>query len=190
MMHYVRSILCATVISLSLGGCQMMIPEAQGLKNTGWVIPNYERQDQVEIQWKQHSFSFLLYQQQKGQILELIALSLTGQPLFKVQYDGQEVKVLQRIDAMKLLPFDYLVRDVLYATYPLFAQLQASHLRVKLEHDTQKSVQTFTVSMQQNQQQNKVFVIRYLQDRVELDNVQVPYQMVLSEIDNTLEHQE
>lgn len=34
----------------------------------------------------------------------MVALSLTGQQLFKLQFDGHRVHVEQRIDQMRLLP--------------------------------------------------------------------------------------
>lgn len=190
MMYVAKQMLCALAIGLSVSACQLMLPKAEGLATTSWTAQSYERQDQVEVQWKQHGFSFLLYQQQQGNVLELVALSLTGQQLFKVTFDGQKVNVLQRIDAMKLLPFDYLVRDILFATYPHFIQLQAAHSQFSVQTEMQNFVQTNTVQIKQKNQQAPIFIIRYLQDRIELDNVQVPYQMVLSKIPNTLESNE
>ncbi|KAE9881484.1 DUF3261 domain-containing protein, partial [Escherichia coli] len=52
-----------------LNGCQVM-PHAKGLQSPLWQAQTYQRQDQVEVQWKQQSFSFLLYQQQKGAVLD------------------------------------------------------------------------------------------------------------------------
>lgn len=96
----------ATILLSSLiflNGCQIM-PHAKGLQSPLWQAQTYQRQDQVEVQWKQQSFSFLLYQQQKGAVLDMVALSLTGQQLFKLQFDGHRVHVEQRIDQMRLLP--------------------------------------------------------------------------------------
>jgi hypothetical protein len=50
-------------------------PKAQGLATPEWAAQNYQRQDQIEVQWKSQSFSFLLYQQQRGQSLDMLALS-------------------------------------------------------------------------------------------------------------------
>lgn len=160
--------------ALLCSACQSLIPPAQGLKTINWSALNYQRQDQIEVQWKDKSFSFLLYQQQNGTVLELIALSLTGQQLFKISFDGQQVVVDQRIDQMKLLPFDYVVRDLLYATYPNY-QTQA---QVKSEGNTK------IVSIQ-----NQTVLNILKQDNIiELHNIQVPYQMIISPVDESLEN--
>lgn len=161
---------------LLCSGCQSMLPKAQGLSTTTWIAQNYQRQDQLEIQWKEQSFSFLLYQQQQGQKLEMLALTLTGQQLFKLSFDGQKVQVEQRIEQMKLLPFEFVVRDILYATYPNFAQLQPQNVRIE------NSAQTQSVLI--NRQH--VLNIQHENDVIELDNLQVPYQMVISRINDGL----
>ena len=173
--------LCLKTISwvlasaLLCSACQSWIPKAQGLATQQWVAQNYQRQDQIEVQWKTQSFSFLLYQQQQGQSLDMLALSLTGQQLFKLSFDGQKVKVEQRIEPMKLLPFDYVVRDILYATYPNFAGLHAAQNAVMKKDDTIYI------------QQQPVLKIQQKEGAIELDNLQVPYQMVISAVSNTLE---
>ena len=161
--------------ALLCSACQSWIPKAQGLATPQWAAQNYQRQDQIEVQWKSQSFSFLLYQQQRGQSLDMLALSLTGQQLFKLSFDGQKVDVEQRIEQMKLLPFDYVVRDILYATYPNFARLHAAQNAVVQKDDT--------IYMQQQ----PVLKIQQTQGAIELDNLQVPYQMVISAVSNTLE---
>ena len=161
--------------ALLCSACQSWIPKAQGLATPEWAAQNYQRQDQIEVQWKNQSFSFLLYQQQRGQSLDMLALSLTGQQLFKLSFDGQKVDVEQRIDPMKRLPFDYVVRDILYATYPNFAALHAAQNAVVQKDDT--------IYMQQQ----PVLKIQGNEGAIELDNLQVPYQMVISAVSNTLE---
>lgn len=167
---------------LGCGGCQSLLPKAQGLATTTWLAQDYQRQDQLEVQWNKHSFSFLLYQQQQGQKLDMLALSLTGQQLFKLSFDGQNVQVEQRIEQMKLLPFEFVVRDILYATYPNFAQLQPKNVQVK-------TVQIKNVAQTQSIFINQQHVLNILhQDAViELDNLQVPYQMVISALHDRLE---
>ena len=161
--------------ALLCSACQSWIPKAQGLATPQWAAQNYQRQDQIEVQWKTQSFSFLLYQQQRGQSLDMLALSLTGQQLFKLSFDGQKVDVEQRIEPMRLLPFDYVVRDILYATYPNFAALHAAQNAVVQKDDT--------IYMQQQ----PVLKIQQHEGAIELDNLQVPYQMVISAVSNTLE---
>ena len=161
--------------ALLCNACQSLIPKAQGLATPQWVAQNYQRQDQIEVQWKTQSFSFLLYQQQRGQSLDMLALSLTGQQLFKLSFDGQKVEAEQRIDPMKRLPFDYVVRDILYATYPNFAALHTAQNAVVQKDDTIYI------------QQQPVLKIQHNEGTIELDNLQVPYQMVISTVSNTLE---
>lgn len=165
---------------LLCSGCQSMLPKAQGLSTTTWIAQNYQRQDQLEIQWKDQSFSFLLYQQQQGAKLEMLALTLTGQQLFKLSFDGQKVHVEQRIEQMKLLPFEFVVRDILYATYPNFAQLQQQNVRI----ENSAQIQSVFINQQH------VLNIQHENDVIELDNLQVPYQMVISAISDSLENTE
>ena len=162
---------------LYCSGCQSLLPKVQGLATTTWIAQEYQRQDQLEVQWNKHSFSFLLYQQQQGQKLDMLALSLTGQQLFKLSFDGRKVHVEQRIEQMKLLPFEFVVRDILYATYPNFAQLQSQNVQIKNVAQTQ--------SIFINQQH--VLNILHQDAVIELDNLQVPYQMVISALHDRLE---
>ena len=161
--------------ALLCSACQSLIPKALGLATPLWVAQNYQRQDQIEVQWKTQSFSFLLYQQQRGQSLDMLALSLTGQQLFKLSFDGQKVEAEQRIDPMKRLPFDYVVRDILYATYPNFAALHTAQNAVVQKDDTIYIQQQPVLKIQQNE------------GAIKLDNLQVPYQMMISTVSNTLE---
>ena len=167
-------------IALSCSACQVLVPKAQGLIAPNWVAQSYQRQDQIEVEWNKHSFSFLLYQQQQANQLEMIALSLTGQQLFKLSFDGQKVDVQQRIDQMKYLPFEYVVRDILYATYPNFAALQNEKVHVEKQDSSEKVYI----------QQQVVLEISHRSDTIELNNVQVPYQMVISAMSDSLENDE
>lgn len=172
-----RSCTAIILASVLLTGCQSMLPKAQGLATTQWQARDYQRQDQVEVQWNNHSFSFLLYQQQTGQKLEMLALSLTGQQLFKLQFDGQRVNVEQRIEQMRLLPFDFLVRDILFATDPQFAQMP--HDQVQVSNTAQ--------GQEVRIQQKLVLQINKSADHIDLNNVQVPYQMVISVVADSLQ---
>ncbi|HQW53032.1 MAG TPA: DUF3261 domain-containing protein [Acinetobacter sp.] len=166
-------LMCSSVLFLS--GCQLT-PHAQGLKSSQWQAQQYQRQDQVEVQWKDKSFSFLLYQQQEGQQLNLVGLSLTGQSLFQLQFDGQQLKVIQRIEQMRLLPFEFVVRDILFATYPNFSQLGQQAVQV----ENSGNQQSISIAQQ------AVLQIKHEANMIEVDNIQVPYRMTLSPIENTL----
>ncbi|MBJ9985568.1 DUF3261 domain-containing protein [Acinetobacter sp. S40] len=164
----------------AFAGCQHIMPKAEGLESATWQQQAYQRQDQVDVQWHKQSFSFLLYQQQQGQVLNLIALSLTGQPLFQVEYNGQDVLVKQRIEQMRLLPFEFLVRDILWATYPDFPSQKSKIVEKKLN----KIDQEIYI------QKKLVLKIQHQHDQIYLDNIQVPYQMTFSPIENTLQSNE
>lgn len=161
--------------SLLFSACQTWIPKAQGLVTQQWGERSFQRQDQMEVHWRQQGFSFLMYQEQKGQTLEMLALSLTGQQLFKLDFDGQKVKVEQRIEQLRFLPFDYVVRDILYATYPNFISLHVGKTTV-----LQKEGIIYI-------QQQPVLKIDHQEGVIELENLQVPYEMVISTVSNTLE---
>jgi hypothetical protein len=53
----------------SLSACQNMYPKAQGLVPVLWgqdpSLVNYQRQDQVEVIWKNQSFSFFCTKNKK-----------------------------------------------------------------------------------------------------------------------------
>lgn len=170
------SMLLSGVIGFNLSACQSFIPKAQGLASQQWQAQSYQRQDQVDVLWKKHSFSFLLYQQQQGKELQLLALTLTGQQLFEIKFDGQNVKVEQRIEQMKLLPFDFVVRDILFATYPKFnAQADAQVERKHVDAHTEIWIQ-----------QQPVLNIEQTAESLQLENLQVPYRMLFSPVSNTL----
>ena len=113
----------ASVLLLCLTACSL--PPAKGLPvlNATVAVPASE---QLEVRWREHSFSFLLMQQMQAgpDRLQVVATTLTGQQLFELAYDGKQVKVLQRVAEMQRLPVDYLLRDILWASWPL-ASVQA-----------------------------------------------------------------
>ncbi|MFT4021920.1 MAG: DUF3261 domain-containing protein [Acinetobacter sp.] len=160
------------LLTLMLSACQSWYPKAVGLQSAQWQAQSYHRQDQLEIQWKNKSFSFLLYQQQQGQSLTMLALSLTGQPLFQLSFDGKHVQVQQRIDALKLLPFEFLVRDILFATYPNFSTLHSADVQQRQQGD---------INIIQIHQQD-VLQIRRHHTVIDVENRQVPYRMFFSPV--------
>ncbi|MEB3767084.1 DUF3261 domain-containing protein [Acinetobacter sp. MD2] len=175
-MRHLGKILVLSAV-VALGGCQSFYPTAPALAAPLWQAQSYQRQDQVEIQWKSQSFSFLLYQQQQGKNLSLLGLSLTGQVLFKLNFDGKRVKVEQRIPQMRLLPFEFVVRDILFATYPNFIQYGQNNVAIQQQHDTTQVAiakqHVLTIVQQPNQ--------------IQLENLHVPYTMVFSPIAEALQ---
>lgn len=137
-------LLCAVGLSfmalLSVQGCALA--PATGLPHLNPVPAQLPSTDQLEIRWRQHSFSFLLIQQMlPQQRLQVVATTLMGQQLFELNYDGQQVKVIQRVDDMKRLPFDYLLRDIMWASWP------ADHLKQVLAE------KGYTLKEQNNERQ-------------------------------------
>lgn len=131
----------AGLLLLCVSACSL--PPAKGLPVLTHP-PALPLTQQLEVRWREHSFSFLLIQQgrQDQNGLQVVATTLTGQQLFELAYDGKQVKVVQRVDEMKRLPFDYLLRDVLWASWPL-ASVQAG-------------VQPYGFSVQDQQQQRQI----------------------------------
>ena len=173
-----KAIFVAVCLGLSvlLSACQSMMPHAQGLSRMDWAERQYQRQDQVEVNWKDKSFSFLLYQQQQGKQLELLALSFTGQQLFKLKFDGTQLIREQYLSQMKHLPFEFVVRDILFATDPSYLGSASSPVRIVQQTDRQ---QVYIGA-------DRVLEIQQMSDHVQLNNFQVPYQMQFSPIQNNV----
>lgn len=163
---------------LLLPACRI-IPKAQGLPS--WQQLQQQPasvQQQAEIIWQQKSFSFLLYQARQADYLQLIGLSVTGQILFELHYDGQRLSVIQRIAAMKYLPFDYLLRDIMWASLPVAAvQQQILPLGLQLKQQSQDG-QAIRQIWQQQQLLLEVHQPSAL--RLEIDNKQAKYRLLLS----------
>lgn len=105
------------LLAVLLAGCQWLAPRETVLDSSRtWLPRHYERQDQLDVLWRDKSFSLLLYQTQQGNTLSVLGLSYSGQTLFFLRYDGSTIELVERVDAMRLLPFDWLLRDILLAT--------------------------------------------------------------------------
>ncbi|GAB3049291.1 DUF3261 domain-containing protein [Acinetobacter apis] len=163
------------LVGLVVLGAACQAPQVQGLRSVDWQVKSsYQRQDMLEMQWKKTTFSLLLYQEEKAGVLSMVGLSLTGQPLFELTFDGKQVRIQQRIDAMRLLPFDFLVRDILFATYPAF-QPQNSKVILDQSHHYIDINNT------------RVLDIDIQPQQVVLQNIQVPYSIVFSQIPEGLQ---
>jgi hypothetical protein len=55
---YLKTVSWVLASALLCSACQSWIPKAQGLATPEWAAQNYQRQDQIEVQWKSQSFSF------------------------------------------------------------------------------------------------------------------------------------
>lgn len=166
-------LICVAMISLS--ACQMFIPQAKGLPHLDTL--EQTQQQQAEIFWKEQSFSFLLYQQQQGQTIHILALTLSGQVLFELTYDGQIIQVKQRSPALKALPLDFLMRDIWWATMPTAQVAEALQpLQLKLREEPQKRMiyQVDTTAEQVN------LTVTQQHQQTIIENHRVPYRMILS----------
>lgn len=166
-------LMASMALLLGLAGCQNMLPKAKGLPSL--VQTQSVEQYQVELFWKEQSFSFLLKQTPDQQKINVIALTFTGQVLFELDYDGQKVTVLQRSPMLKHLPLDFLMRDIWWATMPK-AQVEQAITPLKLtliEQDMQRHIM-------QNQT-IKLSVHRTVQG-IEIQNVSIPYSMLFTHI--------
>ncbi|MFC3903877.1 hypothetical protein SAMN05421749_10648 [Acinetobacter marinus] len=150
------------------------------------------QQYEVELFWKEQSISFLLLSNlvsstmqngashQPKTYQQVIGMTVTGQVLFELHYDGKKVDVVQSIDAMKRIPFDYLYRDMVWAT------LSEDVLKTTLKNtpytaqSKQMAHHVTRVILQNNQQ---VYQAQYNADgSIEVKNLNVPYKMLLSPI--------
>lgn len=158
-------------------GCHTFIPKDSTKISSTWVSQDYQRQDQVEILWKQQQFSFLLYQKQHGKDLSLIALTLMGQPLFELNFNGEKVVLIQCVDQLKYLPFNYFIRDILVATYPNFTHLAQKEIIV--EYDSNKENVFFN--------QKLTLSLTHEPNRLALMNLHVPYKLFFYTMSQGLE---
>lgn len=158
--------------ALLLAGCSLLRPSAPGLIDANWVAKTYQRQDQVDIAIAGRSVSFLLYQRQREKALTLLAVSLTGQTLFELRYDGAALVVVERLPSMRHLPFEFLARDILLASDKSFTPSPWRRVATDVGQQLWLGDQHILTLTQQGQQ-------------IELHNLQVPYQLRLQPLTET-----
>lgn len=164
-------------LSVALLGCS--VPAARGLPDLHYAPSTLPYTDQVEVRWREQSFSFLLTQQLTvDQQLQAIATTLMGQQLFELQYDGQQVKTVQRIDEIKRLPMDYVLRDIVWATWPessVQQPLQQQHYQLMTDGSQRQILNQAKIILQSKQINAKEWHI---------ENKQAGYEIDLSRLDN------
>ncbi|KAA8733860.1 DUF3261 domain-containing protein [Acinetobacter qingfengensis] len=170
----------------TLTGCQIL-PKAQGLPNRMQLEQQQLlSEQQAEILWRDQSFSFLLYQKQQSNYLQVLALSISGQVLFELHYDGKKVQVIQRIPEMKYLPFDFLLRDILWATLPVQQvrqDVEPLGLQVLAQQHDQQDIREIQQQSQTKMQTKTLLrVIHHIhpQQGIQIENFVVPYRMILT----------
>lgn len=191
-------LIVSLALSVSLTACQQ-IPPAQGLPSIAQLEQSSLAQNQqsdaqqfqAELFWKDQSISFLLISQMQSNelksqnlqhdqqnYLQLIAMTVTGQVLFELDYDGTKVDVVQSIDAMKRIPFDYLYRDMVWAT------LSEGGLKTTLKNTpyaVQSNQTTHHVTRVISQNKQQIYQAQYNADgSIEVKNSNVPYKMILT----------
>lgn len=108
---------CRMAIALSLfvlAGCQSVLPKAQGLPST-LAVQAYDNV-QAEVFWRDKSFAFLLSQEHRQDGWHIYALTLSGQVLFELGFDGKVLTVVQKHSSLSALPVEFLIRDIWWAT--------------------------------------------------------------------------
>lgn len=195
-------LIVSLALSVSLTACQQ-IPPAQGLPSIAQLeqssLAQKQQKDaqqfQAELFWKDQSISFLLISQMnsndpkyglEGELKQenqpnyqqLIGMTVTGQVLFELDYDGTKVDVMQSIDAMKRIPFDYLYRDMVWAT------LSEGGLKTTLKNTpyaVQSNQTTHHVTRVISQNKQQIYQAQYNADgSIEVKNSNVPYKMILT----------
>lgn len=181
-----RKLLGLCILATCLAGCQNLfvsaLPKAKGLPPLQALVvstnqPLENLQQQVEIRWKDKSFSFLLSQEQDIQgKLHVVALTLSGQVLFELKYDGDKIETIQIDPALKALPLDYLMRDIWWATMPVSQVVQAIE-PLQLELVEQEQTRTIFSKKEKNKIQLQV---KMEQNYQVIDNLIVPYTIILT----------
>lgn len=197
-------LIVSLALSVSLSACQQ-IPPAQGLPSIAQLEQSSLAQNQqsdaqqfqAELFWKDQSISFLLISQMNSNDLkhslegelkredqqknqQLIGMTVNGQVLFELDYDGKKVDVVQSIDAMKRIPFDYLYRDIVWAT------LSDEMLKATLQGTQFKYYSALQGEMVHRTIQHNGKIIykaqQHMGEDTEIENMNVPYKMILSPI--------
>lgn len=153
-------------LTLWLCACAALVPSARNLQDSGWQSMTLQQDYQVDFHARGQSVSFILLQQQQGELLQLQALSLTGQPLFLGEFDGRAIVVRQRLEAMRYLPLSFLLRDIMLAT---LSHYQPENTDKTIAGD----VEIITIDG------DKVLRLTRTEQHISVDNLQAPYQMQL-----------
>lgn len=197
-------LIVSLALSVGLSACQQ-IPPAQGLPSIAQLEQSslaqnqqsHAQQFQAELFWKDQSISFLLISQIKSKdpkhglegelkqenqpnYQQLIGMTVTGQVLFELDYDGKKVDVVQSIDAMKRIPFDYLYRDIVWATLS-DEMLKATLQGTQFKYDSAIQGEIMRRTIQHN---GKIIykAQQHMGEDTEIENMNVPYTMILSPI--------
>lgn len=153
-------------LTLWLCACAALVPSARNLQDSGWQNRTLQQDYQVDFHARGQSVSFVLLQQQQGKLLQLQALSLTGQPLFLGEFDGKAIVVRQRLEAMRYLPLSFLLRDIMLATLSDYQPENA-------DKTVSGAMETITIAG------DKVLRLTRAEKHINVDNLQAPYQMQL-----------
>lgn len=169
---------------LALMACGLMTlsacttPKAKGLPANAITLP--KSQQQAELFWQDHSFVFLLHQEaqsQKTPSLQILALTLSGQLLFELHYDGQTLRTVQKHPKLKSLPVDFLMRDIWWASMPL-TDVKSAIGGLGLDITETNGVRTIYPA--KTPKQSKLIATWGTDDTLSIENKDVPYKVVMT----------
>ncbi len=169
-------------MTLSLSACST--PKAQGLPPQAMTLPKSEQQ--AELFWRTQSFAFLLYQEpqasqtdqaQSNPPLQILALTLSGQLLFELSFDGQTLHTVQKHPKLKALPTDYLMRDIWWAAMPL-SDVENAISSLNLAVSDMDNVRT--IYPKDTPSTAKLTATKEADGTLSIQNHDVPYRIVIS----------
>lgn len=174
------NVLKIMVLSLviTLVGCQALSPQVQGLPKK--VVMTVQDDVQAEIFWRDKSFAFLLSKQPHQDGWQIHALTLSGQLLFELYFEGEKITTVQKHDSLSALPVEFLIRDIWWATLPV--------------DDVTQAILPLGLGLTQSEQGRQITE----GDKVRLDvvygeqttitNQLIPYKLILSQTTQSILH--
>lgn len=168
------------VLLFTLNACQFVPnhPTIQGLPST--LAKQHYDDMQVEVFWQNKSFAFLLSQQQiKENQWQIYALTLSGQVLFELHFDGQALVVVYKHPSLAKLPVEFLLQDIWWATLPkIQVQRAITPLGLVLSEGD---------DWRQISKADKIrLMVSHQNEQIRIENQQVPYRLLLSQTNQTL----
>lgn len=169
------------LLGMTLGLSACSTPKAQGLPPQAMTLPKSEQQ--AELFWRTQSFAFLLYQEpqasqtQPNPPLQILALTLSGQLLFELSFDGQTLHTVQKHPKLKALPTDYLMRDIWWAAMPL-SDVESAISSLNLAVSDAGNVRT--IYPKDTPSTAKLTATKEADGTLSIQNHDVPYRIVIS----------
>lgn len=163
---------------ITLLGCQALSPQVQGLPK---MVATVEHDDvQAEIFWRDKSFAFLLSKQPYHDGWQIHALTLSGQLLFELNFDGKKITTVQKHDSLSALPVEFLIRDIWWATLPT--------------DDVEQAILPLGLGLAQSEhgrqitEGDKVRLDVVYGEQTTITNQLIPYKLILSQTTQSILH--